>query len=448
MCRMMETPRRRRRALATLSLILWVSSELWGQDRSGNSAPGTANDVSGRLEDLQRQVDQLQAELALLRKQIREPGKTAAVPAGAAASWQAPANDAPAPAVAPTAAPNWRGSTSLTGLVDGYYGYNFNQPHNRTSSLRAFDGPTNQFGLNLVELILDRPPPAKNSRLGYHVAFGFGQAMNVLNGSDPGGPGFAQYLKEAYFSYLAPVGRGLQVDFGKFVTPHGAEVIESKANWNYSRGLLFTYAVPFYHFGLRARYAFTEKYAATGYFVNGWNDIVDNNTGKTVGMGFAWTPTKRFGITQNYMAGPEQPGINRNWRQLSDTVVSFSPTDRLSLMVNYDYGRGDRLSPASTPVFWTGVAAYARYVFNDRYAIATRYEYYNDHDGFTTGTPQHLNGLTGTLERRIASRLITRLEYRRDSSNRPAFFKGDTPARSQSTVAGGLMYEFDLLGTQ
>ena len=39
------------------------------------------------------------------------------------------------------------------------------------------------------------------------------------------------------------------MDFGKFVTSAGAEVIESKDNWNYSRSLLFAYAIPYWHFG-------------------------------------------------------------------------------------------------------------------------------------------------------------------------------------------------------
>jgi hypothetical protein len=110
-----------------------------------------------------------------------------------------------------------------------------------------------------------------NSRTGYHIALGYGQAINAVNGSDPGGLSFDQYLKEAYFSYLAPAGKGLQLDFGKFVTPAGAEVIETKDNWNYSRGLLFSYAIPYYHFGMRAKYSFNDKYSLTGYVVNGWN---------------------------------------------------------------------------------------------------------------------------------------------------------------------------------
>ena len=78
---------------------------------------------------------------------------------------------------------------SVTGFVDGYYAYNFEHPHTvpcptgtvpiggfntSCSAFRAFDGPSQQLGLNMVELILDKPPDATNSRIGYHVAFGFG----------------------------------------------------------------------------------------------------------------------------------------------------------------------------------------------------------------------------------------------------------------------------------
>ncbi len=339
--------------------------------------------------------------------------------------------------------------------MDLYYGQNFNNPASQANNLRFFDAATNQFGLNLVELVVDKAPDASNSRTGYHIALGFGQAMNVVNSSEPkAGLGFDQYLKEAYFSYLAPVGKGLQVDVGKFVTPHGAEVIETKDNWNYSRGILFSYAIPYYHFGMRAKYAFNDKYSLTGFFVNGWNNVVDNNTGKTYGMSFAWTPNKKFGIIENYMAGPEQTGLNSNWRQLSDTVITYSPTSKLSFMVNGDYGRGDRFDNGegsfSKPVYWTGVAGYVKYAFTSTSAFSTRYEYYDDHDGFTTGfnvdgTPAgvHFHEFTTTYEKLVAHHIISRFEFRRDMSNQPTFLKGSNPVKDQNTLTAGLVFTFD-----
>ena len=345
---------------------------------------------------------------------------------------------------------------SVTGFVDGYYNYNFNHPRQAAtvpglsgpflSSFRTFDGPANQFSLNMAELTIAKAPDAAASRLGYTLTFGFGNAENVVNSTDPGGLGYAQPIKEAYMSYLAPIGKGLQIDFGKFVTPAGAEVIETNANWNYSRGFLFNYAIPFNHYGLRAKYAFNDKVSLTGYLVNGWNNITENNTGKTVGASLAWTPNKKWTITQNYLAGPEIPNDNSDWRQLSDTVVAYTATSKLSLMANYDYGHDYVLGTTSTnSVFWQGIAAYFRYAFNDRYAFSGRYEYFDDHNGFNTGTSQGFNEFTATFERVVAKHLITRWEYRRDMSNWAVFAKGgEAPIDHQDTFTGGLIYSFDV----
>ncbi|MFL6437673.1 MAG: porin [Terriglobales bacterium] len=399
---------------------------------SAQTADPTAVELSNRVEKLQKELEELQTQLANL--------KTAPPPSTIAASQMA------APLTTSNSASSISsllGPTSLSGFVDMYYSYNANQPVSRTSSFRSFDAFSNQFALNLVELTVDKAPAANNSRTGYHLSLGYGQAINAVNGTEPGGLSFAQYLKEAYFSYLAPAGKGLQVDLGKFVTPAGAEVIETKDNWNYSRGLLFSYAIPYYHFGIRAKYAFNDKYSLTGYVVNGWNNLVENNTGKTYGMSLGWNVTKKVSVTQNYMAGPEQAS-NSHWRQLWDTVVTYSPTSKLSLMANSDYGRGDRLAGVVHPVYWTGLAGYVKYAFNDKYAVATRYEYYDDHDGFTTGTAQNFNGVTGTFQRAIASHILTRLEFRRDMSNRPTFVKGNNvPALGQNTATAGLVFMFD-----
>lgn len=331
------------------------------------------------------------------------------------------------------------GSATLSGSVDVGYGFNFNQPAPRSAT--SLDAPANQFALNLAELMLERPVEAGVHRIGYRVALGFGQALDAVSASDPGDPAWTRYLKEAYFSYLAPAGNGLTLDLGRFVTPAGAEVIESKDDWNHSRGLLFAYAIPFSHVGLRAKYAFNSRYSLTGYVVNGWNDLVEDN-GKTAGVSFAWTPSKRFGITQSYLAGPETCIRSTHWRQLSDTVVTYSPSAKLSLMLNHDYGRGDFLPGGTHPVFWTGSGAYVRYAFRPRYAIATRYEYYDDHDGFTTGTPQHLHEVTQTAERLFGRVLLARVEFRHDWSSAPAFHQGVTPVAGQTRLAASMVYQF------
>lgn len=170
-------------------------------------------------------------------------------------------------------------------------------------------------------------------------------------------------------------------------------------------------------------------------------------------MSFGWNPNKKFGVTEQYMAGPEQSGNNSQWRQLTDTVITYSPTSKLSFIVNGDYGRGDRIpleEGLSQPVFWTGVAGYVKYAFNGSTAFSTRYEYYDDHDGFTTGfmvdglpAGVHFHEFTTTFEKLVAHHIISRLEFRRDMSNENVFSKGVTPVNSQNTLTAGLVFTFD-----
>jgi hypothetical protein len=187
--------------------------------------------------DLSTRIDSLEKQLADLKSQMEAQKTAAAAPAPAPAAAALPAA-APAATPAPTGLAVLLGPTTLSGFVDVYYGYNSNQPAQRTTALRNFDINSSQFALNMIELVADKAPDATASRVGYHVALGFGQAMNLVNageGASPllpgtplGGPpstitNFDQYLKEGYLEYLAPVGKGLQINVGKFVTPAGAE---------------------------------------------------------------------------------------------------------------------------------------------------------------------------------------------------------------------------------
>ena len=403
--------------------------------------------MTERVQQLEKQLDELKSEIAA----IKAASSAAPAPAPAAAAVPqsnlvSPASSAPAAdAAKPSTLATILGPTSLSGFVDVYYGQNFNNPATRTNGLRSFDTTNNAFSLNLIELVVDKAPDATNSRTGYHIALGYGQAMNAITGAGTGSSFSGdQYVKEAFFSYLAPVGKGLQFDVGKFVTPAGMEVIETKDNYNYSRGILFSYAIPYYHFGMRAKYTFNDKYSLTGFFMNGWNNVIDNNSGKTYGLSVGWNPTKKIGIVQNYLVGPETANFNSDWRQLSDTVVTVSATKRLTLAANYDYGRGDHITGVADPVYWTGIAGYFKYLLSDKYSVASRYEYYNDHYGFTTGTAGHIQEFTGTFEHPFASHIISRLEYRYDVANNPIFTKGSAkPVNNQSTLTAGLVFLFD-----
>jgi Putative beta-barrel porin-2, OmpL-like. bbp2 len=331
----------------------------------------------------------------------------------------------------------WVRSIGVVGFVDAYYSYRF-QPSSGDIQLRNFDTKHNQFSFNLAELALERRTTPQG-RLGFRMDFNVGPATDMVHAAEPGGPGQFRNLQQGYVSYLAPLGRGLQIDVGKMVTPLGAEVIETKDNWNYSRSLLFALAIPYYHMGARLTYGFSDKVTVAGLIVNGWNNVTENNDRKTFGVQATFKPTGKLSIVQGYMVGPEQTDDDEDIRQVSDTIVSYSANEWLSLMANYDIGR-DRVDGA--PVRWQGAAVYARMTATSWWAISPRLEWYEDRDGFTTGVPQTLRGVTLTSEFNVENQLFTRVEYRRDVSNRPFFANASSSVKPQTTLTIGLYYVF------
>jgi hypothetical protein len=283
---------------------------------------------------------------------------------------------------------------TFTGTVDGYWSYNSITPHNGGASnqYRAFDVNDQAFSLNYGELAVDYKP----NDIGLRIDFGFGDAAEIVNNNSNDG----EFLRHIQQAYLTGTRGKFTVDFGKFVTPIGAEVIETKDNWNYTRGLLFTWAIPFYHFGARGTYAINDKATIAGYVVNGWNNVHENNTAKSVGFMGNFKPHAKVGLITNLLWGKEIAGSD-DARTLLDGILTFNLNEKVSFMANYDYvqDRGfSSFSGISGPrVFWQGVAGYIKVKPVEQMGLSARYEWFGDHNGFATGAAQDLQSYTGTV---------------------------------------------------
>ena len=109
-------------------------------------------------------------------------------------------------------------NTEVSGFVDTYYSYDFNTPTTRKAGVeRTFDVQHNSFSLNLAELSFVKTPTA-DSRGGFRFDLDYGPTQGIVHAAEPGGTQMFQNIGQAYLSYLAPAGGGLQFDIGKFVT--------------------------------------------------------------------------------------------------------------------------------------------------------------------------------------------------------------------------------------
>jgi hypothetical protein len=350
-------------------------------------------------------------------------------------------------AVAP-AGPAWIQEVTLNGFLATSYSYNFNRPVSRTNQYRVFDVNVNTFALDEFELVLQKAV-AKPRDTGFRVDLTLGSSVPHLTASaglfrDENGQAGDFDAHQVFASWVAPLGSGLRIDFGKFVTHHGYEVIDGYDGWNdnASRSFLFGYAIPFAHVGVRGAYTFSSKLAGMVMLVNGWDVAVDNNNSKSVGGQLAWTPAAPLTVVLNGMYGPERTNNDSDARALVDLVASWRTTDRLTLGANTDYGeeRG-AVQPGQTAT-WSGVAGYVRAVVAGPFSVALRGEYFADPDGARTGLPQYLAEGTLTPEVRVSPRLLMRSDIRVDRSNRNAFEKESALVTSQPTILLEAIYTF------
>ncbi|HUE44275.1 MAG TPA: outer membrane beta-barrel protein, partial [Candidatus Sulfotelmatobacter sp.] len=144
--------------------------------------------------------------------------------------------------------------TTINLALDGYYDYNFNSPVGRVNLLRAYDVLSNEFSLNQADVVFDHPADvADGRRWGGRLDLQFGQATDTLQGNpnNEPRPDIYRNIFQAYGTYIAPVGKGLEIDFGKWSSSLGIEGNYTKDQMNYSRSFFFDF-LPFYHMGIRA----------------------------------------------------------------------------------------------------------------------------------------------------------------------------------------------------
>ena len=365
--------------------------------------------------------------LAFAQETTSAPEAQVSGPAPAAA----PAATTPASAAPPSPLTHW--GTDFSFLFDGYVDGSFNSPDSGFNGLRNFDLRANMAHVNIGKITIDHAP----APFGFHLDVGFGETLDLIHSANRD-PEAWKYFEQAYVSVKPKSWHGLEIDAGQFVTSAGAEVIETNQNWNYSRSLLFAWAIPYYHFGIRASFPVGQHFTGGVQLVNGWNNIEPLNSGKTVGLvgAYAW---KKVTWTNTYYVGPENLHTTPGLRNLIDTVVLVNQTDNFSYYVNVDYGRNK--NPDATVAQWTGIAGAARYAIpKTKFAIASRVEWFDDRDGFSTGTPQQVKEVTLTGEYKMNGWLMSRLEFRNDWSNVP-FFETNRPggSKTQPTVLLGLI---------
>jgi hypothetical protein len=403
---------------------------------------------------------------------------------------------------------------TLSGYVDVSYTEQFGGRGTGFGGAQAvghqFDTNNDNFNVNAVKIALEKALPDKNEwAAGFRIDAILGSDAKSLGDSAFGGSttsassttvstSYPIALEQALVKFRIPVGNGLDIYAGKFVTFLGYEVIESPANPNFSRGLLFTNAIPLTHTGVYADYKFNDTFEAKFGVVDGWNNSVSPGStgtrnatdlqnhesfgGKAItGQLNINAPGKNANITQSFIYSPdgENYGTGGSFDNgpvfVYDIWGNWSPTfikdSALTLGFNADFGYngatgepnqgnnsfgsgsdGSFFDDTHDSNTWYGVALYAQYKLTKVVTLAARGEYlHSDASEFEKfgASNTNVDDFSETLTASFAlwDNLLTRAEYRYDHVVNGSNFQsgnsvGDATYTDQNEVSLEAVYSF------
>jgi len=337
----------------------------------------------------------------------------------------------------------------LTGYAAGSYSYSGHSVGGTTIVGRLYDRLQNRFMLNALAVVLDKPyDPAKFSA-GFHTELLVGQDATVIQ-SGGFNLGSQADLPHLYVTLNVPTasGNGLQFKVGRIPTLMGLEVIETVANPNWSEGNQFIYVENFTGTGVSVETKFNDHADAQFRVINGWDQVSDNNTHKSLmgRIGIYPDASTSLGIVGFW--GPEELNDNTANRYGIDGLL-WRKLGRAAVWIQGDYGQEQANAALPDPTQdakWWALGAWVTYDFSSSVGWALRGDYVNDENGARSG----FNGLVGfpanfgqkfgsgtaTLNIKAWPSAVVRPELRYDRSTLGAF----NGKKDQITVALAVAY--------
>jgi hypothetical protein len=344
----------------------------------------------------------------------------------------------------------------VQGHLEGSYVHSF-RANGEHIPFRIFDIDQNDVVLNQADLAVMRmlTPQGKTFEWGGMVELIYGRDARFIhsngllsNHSDDIHPPPNQLdLTQLYVQLNLPVGNGVLINAGKFVTPLGYETINpfmwgGGTTWPnpnpslFSHSYLFGFAIPFTNTGVTAQYTSGDWWFMAG-FSRGWGQSVKDNNGALDWLASASYTYGDWYFLANLITGPEMAGDAHHWRTVLDGIVEYKPANsQWSFAANGDFGWESHGNATGTGTeYWFGVAGYASYALNDSMSVTGRLEWFRDNNAGINITGLKANYYEATLGMAInpaflfkdntfhelAKNVTIRPELRWDHSNKSVY---------------------------
>lgn len=310
---------------------------------------------------------------------------------------------------------------SISGQVDAFFKANSNKVSSAKTSYTGQQG----FGLGMANVALSKD----NGKIGFVADLMFGPRAEETNYNYLGSSAF---VKQLYVTYK-PTDK-LKFTMGNFMTFVGYELVEASNNLNYSMSYNYTNG-PFFHTGLKADIALTDKLAAmVGVFsltdIKGKYNLINPDLDikkKFIGgqLSYASGPFKIF---LNGLTGKNPDSSSAT---TLDLTTSIQATDKIAFGLNIlSYGQTKEKVTSA----FLGTALYANVAVSPNFVLAARGEIFSDKDGLKYAATD--NSITAfTLSGNIKIDAFTLIPEIRFDSAKKEIWKNDSNVNKKSETS-------------
>ena len=330
----------------------------------------------------------------------------------------------------------------FSGYLETYYGYDFNKPadHNRPAFIYSHNR-ANEVNLNLgfIKAAYD----SGNIRANLAVMAG-----TYANANLSAEPGVLKNIFEANAGVKLSKTENLWIDAGVFASHIGFESAVSKDCWVLTRNIA-SENTPYYESGAKVTYGTQDgKLTATLLYLNGWQRITrtDGNNKPAGGVQLTWKPTDKITVNYSNYLGTEGADSVRVNRFYHNVYGVFQVTDKFGLTLGFDYGTQQKAKGSSDKNEVLSPVVIAQYKFADKWAVAGRFEYYEDKNGvfIATGTPNGFKtkGYSLNLDYAPISNAVIRLEGKTFDSKDKIFSREGNAVNANTTLTASIAVAF------
>jgi hypothetical protein len=332
---------------------------------------------------------------------------------------------------------------TISGYLDMYYGVTFSKTHDNSIPYFVSMARNNEATINLA--LIDFRYNTKNLRARFVP--GFGTYMNANYATEQGS---LKNIVEASAGVKLSTTKEIWLDAGVLGSPYTNESAISKDHLMYTRSLAPEY-VPYYLAGVKLSIPLNKKFNAYLYFLNGWQQIQDANSGKSIGTQLEYRPNDNNLINWNTYVGDERSEILTNYRMryFTDFYWIYNK-NKISVTSCFYIGNQKKIEFDTTysDNIWWQINFITKYSFTDKLSISGRLEYFNDNKNVfvqSINSSGGFNTLSGgvCMNLKLNENAIFRLEGRHFLSENNLFIDSDNnPSKHMNWFISNLTFWF------